>query len=156
MFDHFIWKYGVMKDFPLKIDDVRKYVDEVISLVQMNFVEGNASSARTFVTDCAIVAQNRHYIGALDKAPYSQNPFYIKDTRETFRKLFGPPKSKTTFMKVLCGLPIYVKFAGTAVTFLRRWLVSDELDDDDSYLLELSILRADDKAALGNMKNKNT
>ena len=48
-------------------------MDEIISLVQLNFVEGNASSAKAFVTDCAIVAQNRHYIGGLDKAPYCED-----------------------------------------------------------------------------------
>ncbi|XP_011406684.1 PREDICTED: uncharacterized protein LOC100634258 [Amphimedon queenslandica] len=151
MFDHFIWNYGVMKDFPLKIDEVRLYVDEIISSITLSFVEGNATSAKTLITDCAVVAQNRHFIGILDKAPYSQNPFYTKDTRETFRKLFGMPRSKTTFMKVLCGLPVYVKFAGAAVTILRRWLKADTINDEDcieDYLSKLSSIRSTDSASL--------
>lgn len=86
MFDHFIWNYGVMKDFPLKvvytslvmintsyqIDEVRLYVDEIISLITLSFVEGNATSAKTLITDCAVVAQNRHFIGILDKVSYGE------------------------------------------------------------------------------------
>lgn len=54
----------------LQIDDIRKHIDEIISLIQINFVDGNATSAKSFVNECAIVAQNRHYIAGLDKAPY--------------------------------------------------------------------------------------
>jgi len=34
-------------------------------------------------------------------------------------------------MKVLCGLPVYIKFAGSAVMLLRRWLDADDIPSED-------------------------
>lgn len=82
----------------------------------------------------------------------------FSEYRETFRKLFGPPNTKTTFMKVsvrwpcksrinhmpfqvLCALPVYVKFAGAAVEVLRRWLQSDDIPSDDDTIKETYFAR---------------
>ena len=32
---------------------------------------------------------------------------------------------------MLCGLPMYVKFAGSAVVALRRWMDAPEIDPED-------------------------
>ena len=34
-------------------------------------------------------------------------------------------------MKVLCGLPMYVKFAGSVVVALRRWMDAPEINPED-------------------------
>lgn len=77
----------------------------------------------------------------------ADNPFCKKDTREIFRKLFGEPDDQKTYLKVrpyittryhanqhlqlLCGLQVYIKFAGSVVVILRRWLEADSIDSDD-------------------------
>ena len=33
--------------------------------------------------------------------------------------------------QVLCGLPVYIKFAGAAVMMIRRWLEADDIPSDD-------------------------
>ena len=33
--------------------------------------------------------------------------------------------------QVLCGLPMYVKFAGSAVVALRRWMEAPEIDPEN-------------------------
>ena len=32
---------------------------------------------------------------------------------------------------MLCGLPVYVKFAGSTVVALRRWMEAPDIDDED-------------------------
>lgn len=54
--------------------------------------------------------------------------------------------------QVICGLPVYVKFAGATVGVLRRWLVATNLDDADEYtremyFLELSTLQSDESSS---------
>ena len=36
-----------------------------------------------------------------------------------------------SYLQVLCGLPVYLKFAGAVVEVLKRWLHSDELLVDE-------------------------
>ncbi len=33
--------------------------------------------------------------------------------------------------QVVCGLPVYIKFAGAAVVLLRRWLDAEDIPDDE-------------------------
>jgi hypothetical protein len=75
----------------------------------------------------------------------------MKETREVFRQLFGPPTDKKTFMKVLCGLPVYVKFAGAAVACLRRWLSAENIPSDEkmeAQFLDNIYSRAKDKPSV--------
>ena len=37
----------------------------------------------------------------------------------------------TVLPQVLCGLPMYVKFAGSVVVALRRWMDAPEINPDD-------------------------
>ena len=54
--------------------------------------------------------------------------------------------------QVICGLPVYVKFAGATVGVLRRWLVATDLDDADEYtremyFVELAMLQSDEPSS---------
>ena len=45
---------------------------------------------------------------------------------------------------MLCGIPVYVKFAGTAINILRRWLKSTEIEDEyleQKYLEDLARIK---------------
>lgn len=126
-FEKFVWQHGVMKDFALKADEIDVCVAEIMHYIRCQFVDGKASKARALVVNCVVATQHRHNVSMLDKAPYSQNPFYMKESRETFRELFGLPDNKRAYLKVVCGLPVYVKFAGAVAQLLRRWLVAAEL-----------------------------
>ncbi|CAI8017390.1 POC1 centriolar protein homolog A [Geodia barretti] len=130
-FDYFLWNHGIMKDFPMTAKEAREYIDEMVGYIREQFVERRFTAAKALIMDCVIVAQNRNCILLLEKANYAQSPFVMKETREVFRQLFGPPTNKRTFMKVLCGLPVYVKFAGAAVSCLRRWLTAETIPSDE-------------------------
>ena len=99
--------------------------------IRDQFVDGRIATAKALVMDCVVVTQHRNCIAQLDKAVYgecvcerereregggkrrgvclfvfpAQNPFYMKETREIFRQLFGPPTDKKTFMKVTPSSP---------------------------------------------------
>ena len=48
------------------------------------------------------------------------------------------------FTQLLCGIPIYTKFAGAAVNVLKRWLKATEIGDEyleQKYLEDLSRIR---------------
>ena len=42
------------------------------------------------------------------------------------------PPSSSLPQQVLCGLPVYIKFAGAAVAMLRRWLTADDIPSDET------------------------
>lgn len=132
-FEDFMWTHGSLKDFPMCIsgEDVRHLVAKVFDYVREQFVKGKVSTAKNFILHAALVAQNKHALGLLDKVNTSQNPFYVKETREAFRSLFGEPSAKDTYVKLVLGLPLYLKFAGAIVIALRRWLSADDIDEDN-------------------------
>ncbi len=59
--------------------------------------------------------------------------------------------------QLLCGLQVYVKFAGSVVMILRRWLEADAIDSDDDqaqadYLSIILRRRVEPKKGLGSRR----
>ena len=48
-------------------EDVRYLVTKIFDYVREQFVKGKASSAKNFILNAALVAQNKHALGLLDK-----------------------------------------------------------------------------------------
>jgi hypothetical protein len=67
----------------------------------------------------------------------AKDPFYMKDTRDVFRTMFGDPNDGMTFMRAYFYLPLYVKFGGAVVKILRVWLEAPEVWDVVTYMADL-------------------
>ena len=57
----------------------------------------------------------------------------------------------THTQQVLCGFPVYIKFAGSSVTLLRRWLYAEEIDSDDELAKNEYFSRIHHKKCIGTM-----
>ncbi|KAH3816663.1 hypothetical protein DPMN_118183, partial [Dreissena polymorpha] len=64
-----------------------------------------------------------------------KDPFYHRETRELFRKFFGPPDQKSSYMKVYILSPVYLRFGGSVCRCLTKWMEAPNMEDpnDDSY-----------------------
>ncbi|XP_013410218.1 axoneme-associated protein mst101(2) [Lingula anatina] len=133
-FQSFSVHYGVIKEFPGKQDNYHEFIEEAFRYITEHYCEGKANMARNLVLDVVVVAQHRHSLQFLESKSYAKDPFYNKDTRDVFRRLFGSPGDKTSYVKVYFLLPLYIKFGGSVCHCLRRWLDAPETDPmDDTY-----------------------
>ncbi|XP_064632576.1 uncharacterized protein LOC135490926 [Lineus longissimus] len=134
-FKTFTLTHGAMKDFPAKPEHYEGIVDELFKYIYAEFVKGKYSQAKNLVMDVVVVAQSRHLIPHLESRSFAKDPFYHKETREVYRRLFGPPGEKESLLKVYFFLSLYLKFGGSVVECLRQWVGADLCaSDDDMYL----------------------
>ncbi|XP_078678884.1 uncharacterized protein LOC144914646 isoform X2 [Branchiostoma floridae x Branchiostoma belcheri] len=135
-FRAFSQNYGAIKEFPVKSDKYEVYIDQAFAYIHEQFVEGKDSTAKGLVLDTVVVAQNRQSLQYLESQSFAKDPFYNKDTRDVFRRLFGQPGEKSSYVKVYFLIPLYVKFGGSVCRCLRHWLDADEIDSsDESYYI---------------------
>ncbi|CAH1784464.1 unnamed protein product, partial [Owenia fusiformis] len=127
-------KHGMLKDFPGKTDQYEEYIGEAFELLHTTFVEGKANAAKNIVIDIVSVAQKRHMLQYLESKSYAKDPFYNRETRDVFRRLFGPKDKKSSYMKTYLLIPVYLKFGGSVARILRRWMsASDQDSSDETY-----------------------
>ncbi|XP_078596684.1 uncharacterized protein LOC144873299 [Branchiostoma floridae x Branchiostoma japonicum] len=135
-FRAFSQNYGAIKEFPVKSDKYEAYIDQAFIYIHDQFVEGKVSTAKGLVLDTVVVAQNRQSLQYLESQSFAKDPFYNKDTRDVFRRLFGQPGEKSSYVKVYFLIPLYVKFGGSVCRCLRHWLEAEEIDSaDESYYI---------------------
>ncbi|CAH1265407.1 Hypp3177 [Branchiostoma lanceolatum] len=152
-FRAFSRNYGAIKEFPVKSDKYEAYIDQAFMYIHDQFVEGKVSTAKGLVLDTVVVAQNRQSLQYLESQSFAKDPFYNKDTRDVFRRLFGQPGEKSSYVKVYFLIPLYVKFGGSVCRCLRHWLEADEIDSaDESYYIPPDVVNSDQ--ATGGTKKK--
>lgn len=128
-FQEFSVNHGCIKNFPVKNDNILALVDKAIQYLNESFVNGRFSKAKCLVTDAVCLAQNRPVMQYIGSSNHAKNPFIHKDSRDVFRRLFGEPIENETCLKVMCVLPLYIKFGGSICRYLKRWLEAGKLDE---------------------------
>ncbi|XP_046855666.1 uncharacterized protein LOC124448741 [Xenia sp. Carnegie-2017] len=103
-------------------DPKRKFIEQFCNHVNDAYINAKFNTAKQFMHDAYNVARNRHMIQFMDSRSYAKDPFFRKDTRDSFRRLFGEPNEAGTCVKVVCILPLFVRFAGSVCRYLKRWL----------------------------------
>lgn len=140
-FRSFTNRHGVIKEISNNSPKFEDFIDQAFIFIHENFVEGREGKARNFIDDIAKLAQNRERFKDLDSKSFAKDPFYLRDTRDLFRRFFGPPDQKSSYLKVYVVSPIYLRFGGSAIRCLRRWLDAPTLDEgDESYWVPSEIL----------------
>ena len=54
------------------MEETHTYIDEIVSYIKVQFVDGKVSTAKALIMDCVVVTQNRHCIVLLDKGNYGE------------------------------------------------------------------------------------
>ncbi|XP_062574312.1 uncharacterized protein LOC134236151 [Saccostrea cucullata] len=133
-FRSFTNRHGAIKEISSNSKKFEDFIDQAFIFVQENFVEGREGKAKTFIDDVAKLAQNRDRFKDLDSKSFAKDPFYMRDTRDLFRRFFGPPDQKASYLKVYVVSPIYLRFGGSVCRCLRRWLDAPTMEEgDESY-----------------------
>lgn len=104
-FRSFTNRHGVIKEISNNSPKFEDFIDQAFIFIHENFVEGREGKARSFIDDIAKLAQNRERFKDLDSKSFAKDPFYLRDTRDLFRRFFGPPDQKKFLSKGLCGQP---------------------------------------------------
>lgn len=134
-FRSFTVKHGIIKQMNIDTPKFQNLLDQAFIFIHEQFVDGKESSARNFIDDVAKLAQNQDKFPALDSKSFARDPFFTRDTRELFRKFFGPPDQKSSYLKVYILCPVYLRFGGSVCRCLIRWMEAPQMDNpnDDSY-----------------------
>ncbi|XP_072025762.1 uncharacterized protein [Amphiura filiformis] len=143
-FKAYTMSYGIIEN-PLKKTNGRHYhqmVTEAYSYLECQIMRNTTSAPKVFVEDSGILAQSRHLLGGIEAKPYkaSKDPFYMKDTREVFRRVFGDPKDGPFLtLRVYIMYPLCMKMGATLCRLLRRWLDAQDGTEDDIYWTHPSV-----------------
>ncbi|XP_053377754.1 calponin homology domain-containing protein DDB_G0272472-like isoform X2 [Mercenaria mercenaria] len=134
-FRSFTVKHGIIKQMNIDSPKFQNLLDQAFIFIHEHFVDGKESTAKNFIDDVARLAQNQDKFPALDSKSFAKDPFFARDTRELFRKFFGLPDQKSSYLKVYILSPVYLRFGGSVCRCLIRWMEAPQMDDpnDDSY-----------------------
>ncbi|XP_062522255.1 uncharacterized protein LOC134197033 isoform X2 [Corticium candelabrum] len=116
--------------------NVKEFIDGAINYLEEEFVKGKESNAKKLIMNCAFLAANKGNIHRMG-AGFAKDPFYVKETRDVYRTMFGDPNDGMTYMRGYFYLPLFVKFAGAAVRLLQVWLEAPEVWDVATYMADL-------------------
>ncbi|KAK3612008.1 hypothetical protein CHS0354_021683 [Potamilus streckersoni] len=127
-------KIGVMKQMSINSPTFENFIDQAFIFIHEQFVDGKVNMAKTFLEDVAKLAQNQDKLPFLDSKSFARDPFYLRDTRDLFRRFFGPPDQKSSYVKVYILCPVYLRFGGSVCRCLTKWIDSPPMSPlDDSY-----------------------
>ncbi|XP_052082387.1 uncharacterized protein LOC127720014 [Mytilus californianus] len=127
-------KHGVIKQMSFDSPKLNDLLDQGFINMHEQFLEGSATSARSFVDDIARLAQNHDKFPNLDSKNFAKDPFYCRETRELFRQFFGSPDQKASYLKVYILSPVYLRFGGSVCRCLKRWMDAPPIEfNDESY-----------------------
>jgi len=119
---HYSQYYGYIRDFPLKMNSKKKYFNAAKEFLIENFAKAKVSAAKSIIQQIAVIASNKEKILQLGGTTKSKDPFYVKETRDTFRTFFGEPGHPDTWKKTVANMPLYTRFSGAICRVLRRWI----------------------------------
>ncbi|KAL3852476.1 hypothetical protein ACJMK2_016109 [Sinanodonta woodiana] len=127
-------KIGIMKQMSINSPTFENFIDQAFIFIHEQFVDGKVNMAKTFLEDVAKLAQNQDKLPFLDSKSFARDPFYLRETRDLFRRFFGPPDQKSSYVKVYILCPVYLRFGGSVCRCLIRWIDSPLMSPgDDSY-----------------------
>lgn len=127
-------KHGVIKQMSFESPKLNDLLDQGFINMHEQFLDGTATSAKSFVEDIARLAQNHDKFPNLDSKNFAKDPFYCRDTRELFRQFFGSPDQKASYLKVYILSPVYLRFGGSVCRCLKRWMDAPPNEcNDESY-----------------------
>ncbi|XP_021360403.1 uncharacterized protein LOC110454914 [Mizuhopecten yessoensis] len=133
-FRSFTVKHGVIKHMSCDTPKFENLLDQAFIYIHEQFVDGKEAMARGFIDECARLAQNHDKFPHLDSKSFTKDPFYSRDTRDLFRRFFGSPDQKSSYVKVYVLSPIYLRFGGSVCRCLKKWMDAPSQDcKDDSY-----------------------
>ncbi|XP_033746231.1 uncharacterized protein LOC117331562 [Pecten maximus] len=133
-FRSFTVKHGVIKQMSCDTPKFENLLDQAFIYIHEQFVDGKEAMARGFIDECARLAQNHDKFPHLDSKSFTKDPFYSRDTRDLFRRFFGSPDQKSSYVKVYVLSPIYLRFGGSVCRCLKKWMDAPSQDcTDESY-----------------------
>ena len=103
-FCEYSYNHVEIKAIATMSDPKKKFIESFRQYTQETFINGKFSVAKQFLNDSVIVARNKHMIQYMDSHSYAKDPFFHKDTRDVFRRLFGEPTEAGTCVKVISFL----------------------------------------------------
>ncbi|XP_022243164.1 uncharacterized protein LOC111086057 isoform X2 [Limulus polyphemus] len=148
-YQDFTWRYGYTntalndEKFPFCREDFLRCLDEGYIRLHKNFIEGRTSNAKNIMFDIIMVARHQHLLPKISNSSLVNDPFYARETRDSFRNIFGKPCSdrlKPPIWKILFAFQLYSRFAGAVCEVLRRWLDSPEITDESNVSMDSSNL----------------
>ncbi|XP_060078473.1 uncharacterized protein LOC132557961 [Ylistrum balloti] len=141
-FRSFTVKHGVIKQMSCDTPKFENFLDQAFIHIHEQFVDGKEAMARGFIDECARLAQNHDKFPHLDSKSFTKDPFYSRDTRDLFRRFFGNPDQKNSYVKVYVLSPIYLRFGGSVCRCLKKWMNAPSQDcEDESYWIPPSTQR---------------
>ncbi|XP_076447642.1 uncharacterized protein LOC143284645 [Babylonia areolata] len=137
VFRSYILRYSLLGDLTCDAAQLQSTLDYAFVFITISFVEGKVKQARSLLNQIADLGKNRHRFQYLDSKSVIKDPFYTKETRDIFRQFFGPASEKASYVKVYILTPVYMKFGGSIVRCLTKWMeTTEEIDpDNDSYFV---------------------
>nr|XP_032810044.1 uncharacterized protein LOC116942359 isoform X3 [Petromyzon marinus]XP_032810045.1 uncharacterized protein LOC116942359 isoform X3 [Petromyzon marinus]XP_032810047.1 uncharacterized protein LOC116942359 isoform X3 [Petromyzon marinus]XP_032810048.1 uncharacterized protein LOC116942359 isoform X3 [Petromyzon marinus] len=102
--------------------------------IEAQYCQDRYSNARRYMEDVFNVAKNRHLAVNCTGGSVAWDPFYMKETRETFRNLFGSPGAPLTLETMCFVSPLFIQFGKSVCNCLRYWIEAEKCDSsDESY-----------------------
>ncbi|KAL8587160.1 hypothetical protein ACOMHN_026127 [Nucella lapillus] len=136
VFRSYILRYSLLGDLTCDASQLQGTLEFAFVVITTQFIEGKVNQAKSLLNQIADLGKNRHRCIHLDSKSVIKDPFYTKETRDIFREFFGPANEKSSYIKVYLLTPVYMKFGGSIVRCLTKWMEAEEISpDDDSYFV---------------------
>ncbi|XP_069109360.1 uncharacterized protein [Argopecten irradians] len=133
-FQSFTVKHGVIKQMSCDTPKFENLLDQAFIYIHEQFVDGKEATARSFIDECAKLAQNHDKFPHLDSKSFTKDPFYSREYKTFSDVFFGSPDQKSSYVKVYVLSPIYLRFGGSVCRCLKKWMDAPSQDcKDESY-----------------------
>lgn len=99
-----------------------------------NFTQDSFGKAKDFLMAIISVTASKDMKGQIGTRPLSNDPFYNKFTRDSYRTVFGQPTSTIKMqLQVYISAPLYGRFAAGVVAILKQWVHTTDCSLKDFY-----------------------
>uniref|UniRef100_A0A6M2D0D7 Putative mynd finger domaincontaining protein ovary overexpressed n=1 Tax=Rhipicephalus microplus TaxID=6941 RepID=A0A6M2D0D7_RHIMP len=100
-----------------------------------SFTQETFGRAKEFLMAIIHVAANQNMSGSIGARPLSNDPFYNKFTRDSYRTVFGQPANVLRMkLQVYATAPLYSRFAAGVVAVLKQWIKATDCTLKHYYL----------------------
>ncbi|XP_075525376.1 uncharacterized protein LOC142557423 [Dermacentor variabilis] len=99
-----------------------------------NFTQDSFGKAKDFLMAIINVTANKDMKNQIGTRPLSNDPFFNKFTRDSYRTVFGQPTSAIKMqLQVYISAPLYGRFAAGVVAILKQWVQAADCSLRDFY-----------------------
>ncbi|XP_003724585.1 golgin subfamily A member 6-like protein 7 [Strongylocentrotus purpuratus] len=107
-------------------------IEEVLEVTDQMLTNGHVKDGLKLCEDLITLFQYRSFIDEIQSQTIMTNPFYMRDSEDTFRRLFGKPMEDKTLhlIKVVKTLQFLLHLGGCLFEMLRLWLQAEECKQD--------------------------